>query len=317
MKKKNNIEELIEQKKATKAKKEAKAALNAKESIAPKPAKTTKKINTVKIIPLGGVDGIGMNMTAFEYGDDIIVVDCGISFPREDMPGVDVVIPDFSYLVRNADKIRGLVLTHGHEDHIGAVPYLLKKLHCDVFGTRLTLGILDGKLNEHNIRTEDLYEVRAGEMLALGVFDVEFIHVNHSMPDAIALCINTPCGRIVHTGDFKIDFTPIGTTPIDLGRFAELGRKGVKLLLCDSTNAERPGYTPSESSLTASFDRIFQDDTRRVVIATFSSNVHRVQQILEACARHGRKVALTGRSLQNVLRAAQQLGYIDIPEGLV
>ena len=317
MKKKNNIEELVEQKKATKAKKEAKAALNAKESIAPKPAKTTKKINTVKIIPLGGVDGIGMNMTAFEYGDDIIVVDCGISFPREDMPGVDVVIPDFSYLVRNADKIRGLVLTHGHEDHIGAVPYLLKKLHCDVFGTRLTLGILDGKLNEHNIRTEDLYEVRAGEMLALGVFDVEFIHVNHSMPDAIALCINTPCGRIVHTGDFKVDFTPIGTTPIDLGRFAELGRKGVKLLLCDSTNAERPGYTPSESSLTASFDRIFQDDTRRVVIATFSSNVHRVQQILEACARHGRKVALTGRSLQNVLRAAQQLGYIDIPEGLV
>ncbi len=321
MKKKNNIEELIEQKKATKAKKEAKAAQNLQEKIADKPAakpaKTTKKINTVKIIPLGGVDGIGMNITAFEYGDDIIVVDCGISFPREDMPGVDVVIPDFTYLVRNAEKIRGLVLTHGHEDHIGAVPYLLKKLHCDVFGTRLTLGILDGKLTEHNIRTEDLYEVRAGEMLTLGVFDVEFIHVNHSMPDAVALCINTPCGRIVHTGDFKVDFTPIGTTPIDLGRFAELGRKGVKLLLCDSTNAERPGYTPSESTLTASFDRIFQDDTRRVVIATFSSNVHRVQQILEACARHGRKVALTGRSLQNVLRAAQQLGYIDIPEGLV
>lgn len=318
MKKKNNIEELIEQKKTTKAKKDAKAALNLQEKIAPKSAKNAKKkINTVKIIPLGGVDGIGMNITAFEYGEDIIVVDCGISFPREDMPGVDVVIPDFSYLVRNADKIRGLVLTHGHEDHIGAVPYLLKKLHCDVFGTRLTLGILDGKLAEHNIRTEDLFEIRAGEMLSLGVFDVEFIHVNHSMPDAVALCIATPCGRIVHTGDFKIDFTPIGTTPIDLGRFAELGRKGVRLLLCDSTNAERPGYTPSESTLTASFDRIFQDDTRRVVIATFSSNVHRVQQILEACARHGRKVALTGRSLQNVLRAAQQLGYIDIPEGLV
>ena len=317
MKKKNNIEELIEQKKAVKAKKEAKAASDLQEKIAPKTAKTAKKINTVKIIPLGGVDGIGMNITAFEYGDDIIIVDCGISFPREDMPGVDVVIPDFSYLVRNADKIRGLVLTHGHEDHIGAVPYLLKKLHCDVFGTRLTLGILDGKLTEHNIRTEDLYEVRAGEMISLGVFDVEFIHVNHSMPDAVALCIATPCGRIIHTGDFKVDYTPIGTTPIDLGRFAELGRKGVKLLLCDSTNAERNGYTPSESSLTASFDRIFQDDTRRVVIATFSSNVHRVQQILEACARHGRKVALTGRSLQNVLRAAQQLGYIDIPDGLV
>lgn len=271
----------------------------------------------VKIIPLGGVDGIGMNITAFEYESDIILVDCGISFPREDMPGVDVVTPDFTYLQRNEHKLRGLVLTHGHEDHIGAVPYLLKKVKCDVYGTRLTLGILDGKLSEHNIRTEDLYEVRAGEIITLGAFDVEFIHVNHSMPDAVALCITTPHGRIIHTGDFKIDFTPIGTTPIDLGRFAELGKQGVRLLLCDSTNAERAGYTPSESTLTASFDRIFNDDARRVVIATFSSNVHRVQQILEACARCQRKVALTGRSLQNVLRAAQELGYITIPEGLV
>ena len=268
----------------------------------------------VKIIPLGGVDGIGMNITAFEYENDILLVDCGISFPREDMPGVDVVTPDFTYLQRNEQKLRGLVLTHGHEDHIGAVPYLLKKVKCDVYGTRLTLGILDGKLSEHNIRTEDLYEVRAGEIISLGVFDVEFIHVNHSMPDAVALCITTPHGRIIHTGDFKIDFTPIGTTPIDLGRFAELGKQGVRLLLCDSTNAERAGYTPSESTLTASFDRIFNDDTRRVVIATFSSNVHRVQQILEACARCQRKVALTGRSLQNVLRAAQELGYITIQE---
>ena len=271
----------------------------------------------VKIIPLGGVDGIGMNITAFEYESDILLVDCGISFPREDMPGVDVVTPDFTYLQRNEHKLRGLVLTHGHEDHIGAVPYLLKKVKCDVYGTRLTLGILDGKLSEHNIRTEDLYEVRAGEIITLGAFDVEFIHVNHSMPDAVALCITTPQGRIIHTGDFKIDFTPIGTTPIDLGRFAELGKQGVRLLLCDSTNAERAGYTPSESTLTASFDRIFNDDARRVVIATFSSNVHRVQQILEACARCQRKVALTGRSLQNVLRAAQELGYITIPEGLV
>lgn len=271
----------------------------------------------VKIIPLGGVDGIGMNITAFEYESDILLVDCGISFPREDMPGVDVVTPDFTYLQRNEHKLRGLVLTHGHEDHIGAVPYLLKKVKCDVYGTRLTLGILDGKLAEHNIRTEDLYEVRAGEIITLGAFDVEFIHVNHSMPDAVALCITTPQGRIIHTGDFKIDFTPIGTTPIDLGRFAELGKQGVRLLLCDSTNAERAGYTPSESTLTASFDRIFNDDARRVVIATFSSNVHRVQQILEACARCQRKVALTGRSLQNVLRAAQELGYITIPEGLV
>ncbi|MBO5735348.1 MAG: ribonuclease J, partial [Clostridia bacterium] len=291
------------------------------EKIAPKAEKNEKsekkKPNTVQIIPLGGVDGIGMNMTAFEYGEDILLVDCGMAFPEENMPGVDVVIPDFTYLVKNAHKVRGLVLTHGHEDHIGAVPYLLKKVPCEVYGTRLTLGILDGKLAEHNIRTQDLYEVRAGEMITLGTFDVEFIHVNHSMPDAVALCITTPCGRIVHTGDFKIDFTPIGTTPIDLGRFAELGRKGVKLLMCDSTNAERPGYTPSESTLNASFDRIFRDDKRRVVIATFSSNVHRVQQILEACAAAGRKVALTGRSLQNVLRAAQRLGYIEIPEGLV
>lgn len=279
--------------------------------------KAASSRSPVKIIPLGGVDGIGMNITAFEYENDMFLVDCGISFPREDMPGVDVVTPDFTYIQRNAHKLRGLVLTHGHEDHIGAVPYLLKKVKCDVYGTRLTLGILDGKLSEHSIRTEDLFEVRAGEIITLGAFDVEFIHVNHSMPDAVALCITTPCGRIIHTGDFKIDFTPIGTTPIDLGRFAELGKQGARLLLCDSTNAERPGYTPSESTLTASFDRIFNDDARRVVIATFSSNVHRVQQILEACARCQRKVALTGRSLQNVLRAAQELGYITIPEGLV
>ncbi len=273
--------------------------------------------NVVRIIPLGGVDGIGMNITAVEYGEDILIIDCGIMFPREDMPGVDVVIPDFTYLMNNAHKVRGLLLTHGHEDHIGAVPYLLKNLPCDVYGTRLTLGILDGKLNEHNIRTRNLYEVRAGEALSLGVFDVEFIHINHSIPDSVALCITTPCGRILHTGDFKIDFTPIGTTPIDLARFAELGRKGVRLLLCDSTNAERPGYTPSESTLTASFDRIVNDESHRIVIATFSSNVHRVQQILEACDRAGRKVAMTGRSLQNVLRAAQELGYIEIPDGLV
>ena len=318
MKKKNNIEEIIEKKKAKKEKNAAKSVENLVEKIAPKAKQPEKKkIGTVKIIPLGGVDGIGMNMTAFEYGEDIIVVDCGIAFPGEDMPGVDVVIPDFTYLVKNFHKVRGLVLTHGHEDHIGGVPYLLKKVPCEVYGTRLTLGILDGKLAEHNIRTNDLFEVRPGEMITLGAFDVEFIHVNHSMPGAVALCITTPCGRIVHTGDFKIDFTPIDTTPIDLARFAELGRKGVKVLMCDSTNAERPGYTPSESTLNASFDRILSDDKRRVVIATFSSNVHRVQQILDACAKAERKVALTGRSLQNVLRAAQQLGYIKIPDGLM
>ena len=238
MKKKNNIEEIIEKKKAKKEKNAAKSVENLVEKIAPKAKQPEKKkIGTVKIIPLGGVDGIGMNMTAFEYGEDIIVVDCGIAFPGEDMPGVDVVIPDFTYLAKNLHKVRGLVLTHGHEDHIGGVPYLLKKVPCEVYGTRLTLGILDGKLAEHNIRTNDLFEVRPGEMITLGAFDVEFIHVNHSMPGAVALCITTPCGRIVHTGDFKIDFTPIDTTPIDLARFAELGRKGVKVLMCDSTNA--------------------------------------------------------------------------------
>ena len=273
--------------------------------------------STVKIIPLGGVDGIGMNMTAFECGNDIIVVDCGIAFPGEDMPGVEVVTPDFTYLQKNEDKLRGLILTHGHEDHIGSVPYFLKKVSCDVYATRLTLGILQYKLEEHQIRTDDLYEVRAGEVVTLGNFDVEFIHVNHSMPDSVALCIGTPLGRIVHTGDFKVDYTPVGTTPIDLARFAELGTKGVRLLLCDSTNAERPGFTPSESILTASFDRIFSETAKRVVIATFSSNVHRIQQVLEASEKAGRKVAVTGRSMQNVLKAARDLGYIRIPEGLV
>ena len=271
----------------------------------------------VKIIPLGGVDGIGMNMTAFECGDDLIVVDCGLAFPGEDMPGVELVTPDFSYLRRNADKLRGLILTHGHEDHIGSVPYFLKKLNCDVYATRLTLGILQYKLEEHQLRTDNLYEVRAGEVVTLGNFDVEFIHVNHSMPDSVALCIGTPCGRILHTGDFKVDFTPVGTTPIDLPRFAELGSKGIKLLLCDSTNAERPGYTPSESILTASFDRILGETKKRVVIATFSSNVYRIGQVLEASEKWGRKVAVTGRSMQNVLKAAEKLGYIKIPDGLL
>ena len=273
--------------------------------------------SNVKIIPLGGVDGIGMNMTAFECGDDIIVVDCGIAFPGEDMPGVEVVTPDFTYLQKNEDKLRGLILTHGHEDHIGSVPFFLKQVKCDVYATRLTLGILQYKLEEHQIRTDDLYEVRAGEIVTLGNFDVEFIHVNHSMPDSVALCIGTPVGRIVHTGDFKVDYTPVGTTPIDLARFAELGKKGVRLLLCDSTNAERPGYTPSESILTASFDRIFSETSKRVVIATFSSNVYRIRQVLDASEKWGRKVAVTGRSMQNVLKASQKLGYINIPDGLL
>lgn len=272
----------------------------------------------LKIIPLGGVDGIGMNITVFEYGDDIIVVDCGVSFPENDMLGVDLVIPDTTYLQKNSDKVRALILTHGHEDHIGAVPYFLKQINTDIYATKLTLGILEGKLSEHGLtKTASLYEVKAGEKADIGAFSVEFIHVNHSMPDSVALCISTPVGKVFYTGDFKIDFTPIGCKPIDLGRIAELGNKGIKLLMCDSTNAERPGYTPSEKTIAASFDRIFYNLEKRVVIATFSSNVHRIQQIINASIKYNRKVAITGRSMLNVVKAASKLGYIEIPEGLI
>ena len=272
----------------------------------------------VKIIFLGGVDGIGMNCTAFEYENDIIIVDCGVSFPEDDMLGVDLVIPDFTYLENNAEKVRALLITHGHEDHIGAVPYFLQKFpNVPVMSARLTLGILEGKLQEHGIRNAKLHEVHAGDIVNLGNFHAEFINVNHSMPDACAICINTPCGRIMHTGDFKVDYTPVGERMIDLPRIAELGRKGIQLLLCDSTNAERPGYTPSESSLAESFDRIFNNEDRRVVIATFSSNVHRVQQIINASEKYGRKVAVSGRSMQNFVNAAVKLGYLDVPDGIM
>ncbi|OGO88419.1 MAG: ribonuclease J [Clostridiales bacterium GWF2_36_10] len=276
------------------------------------------KNSKVKIIPLGGVDGIGMNITVFEYENDIIVVDCGISFPENDMLGVDLVIPDITYLQKNTDKVRGIFLTHGHEDHIGSVPYFLKQINTQIYGTRLTLGILEGKLLEHGLsKTAVLNEIKAGQKTDIGGFSIEYIHVNHSMPDAVALCITTPVGKILHTGDFKIDFTPIGTKPIDLGRIADLGNKGIKLLMCDSTNAERPGYTPSEKTIAASFDRIFYNLEKRVVIATFSSNVHRVQQIINASVKYNRKVAITGRSMLNVVKAANKLGYIDIPDGLI
>ena len=279
-------------------------------------AKQKKKV--VKIIPLGGVDGIGMNMTLFEYENDIIAVDCGVSFPEDDMLGVDLVIPDFSYLEKNAEKVKGLVITHGHEDHIGAVPFFMKKFkNVPVYATRLTLGIIEGKLAEHSIKNAKLREVKAGDVINIGVFSIEFINVNHSMPDSCAVCISTPCGRIMHTGDFKIDLTPVDEKPIDLCRFAELGRKGVKLLLCDSTNVERAGYTPSESSLAPSFDRIFNNESRRIIIATFSSNVHRVQQIINASEKFGRKVAITGRSMQNFFNAAVKLGYLTVPDGIM
>ncbi len=273
----------------------------------------------VKIIFLGGVDGIGMNCTAFEYANDIFIIDCGVAFPEDDMLGVDLVIPDFAYLESNVEKLRGVLITHGHEDHIGAVPYFLQKFpNAPIYAPRLTLGIIEGKLNEHGIKNARLYEVHAGDQINLGgAFQAEFINVNHSMPDACAICITTPCGRILHTGDFKVDYTPVGEKMIDLPRIAELGRKGIKLLLADSTNAERPGYTPSESSLAVSFDRIFNNEQRRVVIATFSSNVHRVQQIINASEKYGRKVAITGRSMQNFFNAAVKLGYLDVPDGIM
>ncbi|MBO7738453.1 MAG: ribonuclease J, partial [Clostridia bacterium] len=291
-------------------------------------AKTEKKINKtkkkdvgekLKVIPIGGVDGIGMNMTLLEHGEDLIAVDCGVAFPEDDMPGVDLVIPDFTYILRNSDNFRGLILTHGHEDHIGAVPYLLKQINVPVYGTPLTLGILRLKLAEHGIKNPDLREVFPGETIIFGdAFDVEFIKVNHSIPDAVALCITTPVGRVIHTGDFKIDLTPTkGDEPIDLYRLASLGHKGVKLLMADSTNAEREGYTPSESVVGNSFDRLFYGCEKRIVIATFSSNVHRIQQVIDAAVKYGRKVAVTGRSMLNVLKAATELGYMSVPEGTI
>ncbi|MFA6729378.1 MAG: ribonuclease J [Eubacteriales bacterium] len=280
--------------------------------------KREKQKQNLKIIPLGGVDGIGKNITVLEYGKDIIVIDCGLAFPDDEMFGVDLVIPDMSYLVENSDKIKGLILTHGHEDHIGAIPYLLKRVSVPVYGTRLTLGILEGRLDEHGlIETSTLNEIKAGQTLSFGVFSVEFISVTHSIPDSVALCIETPVGRIIHTGDFKIDHTPVHGEKMDLRRFAVLGSKGVRLLMCDSTNSERPGYTPSEIRLYTSFERYFALKDRRLVVATFSSNIHRVQQIINTSAKHGRKVVLTGRSMINIVNAAIRLGYMDIPSGIL
>lgn len=273
--------------------------------------------NTLKIIPLGGVDGIGMNMTVFECAGDMIIVDCGVAFPEEDMYGIDLVIPDFTYVKNNRDKLRGLFLTHGHEDHIGAIPYLLKELDMPIYGTALTLGILSGKLLEHGIKNANLITVTADSDVDAGCFNIEFIGVNHSIPDATALCISTPVGRVLHTGDFKVDFAPVSQKPIDLARIAALGSKGIRLLLCDSTNVENPGYTPSESTITDAFERIFTVCDRRIIVATFSTNVHRIQQIIDAAVKHERKVAFFGRSMLNIIKAATTLGYIDIPEGLL
>ena len=281
-----------------------------------KPKKPTGK---VRVIPLGGLGEIGKNMTVVEYEQDLIVIDCGIGFPDEEMPGIDFVIPDFSYLEANKDRIRGIFLTHGHEDHIGGVPYLLRTLDVPVYGTPLTLGILRGKLEEHTLSWEPkLKTVKPGDQVRAGAVQVEFIHVNHSIADACALAIHTPLGVLIHTGDFKLDTTPIEGEMMDIVRLGELGKQGVLLLMCESTNAERPGYTPSEKKVGASLEYIFTTHTKkRIIIATFSSNVHRVQQIINTSARHKRKVAITGRSMINIVNAAVELGYMKLPAGVL
>ena len=276
-----------------------------------------KEKSKLRVIPLGGLNEIGKNMTLLEYGDDIIIIDCGLGFPDEDMPGVDLVIPDISYLEANRDKIRGLVLTHGHEDHIGAIPYVLRQIDTEIYGTKLTLGIIKNKLEEHSLPfAPRLNCVEAGDTIRLGSMSVEFIHTNHSIADACCLAITTPLGAVIHTGDFKLDVSPIDGDMMDITRLGELGKKGVLLLMCESTNAERPGYTPSEKKVGKSLEYIFTaNPEKRIVIATFSSNVHRVQQIIDISSRHGRKVAITGRSMLNIVTAAVELGYMTVPDG--
>ena len=270
----------------------------------------------LKVISLGGLQEIGKNITVFEYDNDIIIVDCGLAFPEDDMLGIDLVIPDISYLIKNMDKIRGIVLTHGHEDHIGALPYVLKQLNVPVFGTLLTLGLLENKRKEHGLnKLVTLHTVVPGEKVKLGRFQVEFIHTNHSIADAVALAITTPVGVVVHTGDFKIDYTPIDGDVMDLHRFAELGKEGVLLLLSDSTNAERKGFTMSESSVGGVFDDIFSDTpNNRIMVATFSSNIHRIQQIVNSAYKFGRKVAIIGRSMVNAVRTSIELEYLNMPD---
>ncbi len=270
----------------------------------------------LKIIPLGGLEQIGMNITAFEYEDSIVVVDCGLSFPADDMLGVDLVIPDVTYLKNNQDKVKGFVITHGHEDHIGALPYVLKEINVPVYGTKLTMGIIENKLTEHNlIHNVRRKVVKFGQNINLGCFRIEFIKTNHSIVDAAALAIYSPAGIVVHTGDFKVDYTPVYGDAIDLQRFAELGKKGVLALMCDSTNAERPGFTPSEKKLGPVFDSLFEEHKKtRIIIATFASNVDRVQQIINTADKFGRKVVVEGRSMVNIIETASKLNRISIPE---
>ena len=310
---------------ASKAAKEESVAAKADKAVAEKVRRMTEKSNQknksslvghgLKIIPLGGLEQIGMNITAFEYEDNIIVVDCGLSFPGDDMLGIDLVIPDITYLKENIDKVRGFVITHGHEDHIGALPYVLKEVNAPVYATKLTMGLIENKLKEHVMPKPEKKVVKYGQSINLGCFRVEFIRTNHSISDAAALAIFTPVGTIVHTGDFKVDYTPVRGEPIDLQRFAELGKKGVLALMADSTNVMKPGFTMSERTVGKTFDNIFAENTKhRIIVATFASNVDRVQQIVNSAVKYGRKVVVEGRSMVNVITTATELGYIDIPD---
>ena len=306
---------------ATKQKKGARSEGRSQNKSARKPAprKPIAPKSPLRIIMLGGLNEIGKNITVFEYENDIIVLDCGIAFPDDEMLGIDVVLPDFTYLVKNADKIRGVILTHGHEDHIGALPYLLKSLNVPIYGTKLTLGLVENKLAEHKLLgSAQLNVVSPGSVVRLGCMSAEFIHVNHSIPDACGFAIRTPVGTVVHTGDFKIDYTPIEGGTIDLARFAQIGSEGVLALMTDSTNAERPGYTDSERHVGESFEPLFQRaEGRRIIIATFASNVHRIQQIIDVSEKYGRKVAVAGRSMVATVETAINLGYLTVPENIL
>jgi len=272
------------------------------------------KKSKLRVYALGGLQEIGKNMTVFEYGGDMIIVDCGVAFPEDDMLGIDLVIPDFSFLVKNKSKVRAVFLTHGHEDHIGSIPYFLRELNVPICGTRLTLGLVENKLKEHNLSDVDKVCIAPGEVVEAGVFRVEFIHTTHSIADSVALAIYTPVGIVIHSGDFKVDYTPIQGDPIDLQRFAELGREGVLLMCCESTNVEQKGYTMSEKSVGAVFEELFrQSPNQRLMVATFSSQIDRIQQVVNAAVHHNRKVVVVGRSMTNVVRTASELGYLDIP----
>lgn len=288
-----------------------------KKPVSKKTNDTIFKKENLKIIPLGGILEVGKNLTVFEYKNDIILVDCGLGFPEDDMLGVDLVIPDMTYLEKNKEKIKGLVITHGHEDHIGAIPYLLKQINVPIYATKLTAGLIEHKLEEHKLlRSTKIKIVNPGQTISLGSMKVEFIRITHSIPDACALAIHTPVGIVVHTGDFKIDYTPIDGEIVDFGRLAALGNKGVLALLSDSTNAERKGYTMSESTVGEIFDKLFLNCTKRIVVATFSSNVHRVQQIVNSAVANKRKIAICGRSMVNTIETARKFGYIKVPDNV-